>query len=437
MDTNLRPSGEEVLKLNAELEQRVAERTAELAFINERLRAEIVERMRVETELRYHAYLLENVQDAIIATDEKFAVTSWNSAAENIYGWAAEEVLGKIVHNLLRSEFTDAERAEALRSLYETGRFHTEVLQHKRDGKPIWVEGLVMALRDSTGEVTGFVTVNRDVTEHKQAEEALRQREFDLVEAQRVARLGSWRLDINTNTIRWSEELYRIFDVEKAAFDSTYGSFLARIHPDDQTRVLQVNAEARSNGEPFEVEYRVTKGNGELKHIREAGYARKDRAGAVSGLFGTAQDITEHKQTEEAIRKSEQVLREAESLGHTGSWEQNLVTGEIFNTEENLHLFFGDDHSMGTPLDDYAQAVHPDDREYVMQRRVQLLAEGGPGDIEFRVVWPDGSVHILFGRSTVVYDELGQAIRVYGPNVDMTERKKAEADNRRYAAQMA
>src|SRR5687768_4781455 len=392
--------------------------------------------MRVETELRYHAYLLENVQDAIIATDEKFAVTSWNSAAENIYGWAAEEAMGKIVHNLLRSEFTDAERAEALRSLYETGRFHTEVLQHKRDGKPIWVEGLVMALRDSTGEVTGFVTVNRDVTEHKQAEEALRQREFDLVEAQRVARLGSWRLDINTNTIRWSEELYRIFDVEKAAFDSTYGSFLARIHPDDQTRVLQVNAEARSNGEPFEVEYRVTKGNGQLKHIREAGYARKDRAGSVSGLFGTAQDITEHKQTEEAIRKSEQVLREAESLGHTGSWEQNLVTGEIFNTEENLRLFFGDDHSKGTPLDDYAQAVHPDDREYVMQRRVQLLAEGGPGDIEFRVVWPDGSVHILFGRSTVVYDELGQAIRVYGTNVDITERKKAEEDIRRYAAQM-
>ena len=71
-----------------------------------------------------------------------------------------------------------------------------------------------------------------------------------------------------------------------------------------------------------------------------------------------------------------------------------------------------------------------------MQRRAQLLAEGGPGDIEFRVVWPDGSVHILFGRSTVVYDELGQAIRVYGTNVDITERKKAEEDIRRYAAQM-
>src|SRR5262249_33958689 len=73
-----------------------------------------------------------------------------------------------------------------------------------------------------------------------------------------------------------------------------------------------------------------------------------------------------------------------------------------------------------------AQAVHPDDRELVMRRHAQLLAEGGPRDIELRVVWPDGSVHMLFGRATVVRDELGQAIRVYGTNVDITERKQAE-----------
>ena len=137
-------------------------------------------------------------------------------------------------------------------------------------------------------------------------------------------------------------------------------------------------------------------------------------------------EIIERKQAEEGIRKSEQVLREAESLGHTGSWEQNLVTGEIFNTDENLRLFFGDDRSKGTDFEDYAEAVHPDDREYVMQRRAQLLTERGPSDIEYRVVWPDGNVHVIFGRATVVYDELGQAIRVYGTNVDITERKQAE-----------
>ena len=146
-----------------------------------------------------------------------------------------------------------------------------------------------------------------DITERKQAEEALRQSEFDLAEAQRVARLGSWSFDIATDTIRWSDELYRIFDVEKTAFGGTYETCLSRLHPDDRTQVLQVNAEARSSGAPFAVEYRITTRSGQLKHIREVGYARKDSAGAVSGLFGTAQDITERKQAEAATRSLLQI----------------------------------------------------------------------------------------------------------------------------------
>src|SRR5688500_8154773 len=71
-----------------------------------------------------------------------------------------------------------------------------------------------------------------------------------------------------------------------------------------------------------------------------------------------------------------------------------------------------------------------------MLRRMQLLTERGPSDIEYRVVWPDGSVHVIFGRATVVYDELGQALRVYGTNVDITERKHAEEEIRQYAARL-
>src|SRR5205814_7440888 len=92
----------------------------------------------------------------------------------------------------------------------------------------------------------------------------------------------------------------------------------------------------------------------------------------------------------------------------------------------NLRLFFGGDHGKGARFEDFAEVVHLDDREYVSARHAQLLAEGGPRDIEYRVVWPDGTVHVLFGRATVVRDAAGRPLRVYGTNVDVTERMRAD-----------
>jgi two-component system sensor histidine kinase UhpB len=130
------------------------------------------------------------------------------------------------------------------------------------------------------------------------------------------------------------------------------------------------------------------------------------------------------------------LLGEAEQLGQTGSWEQDFVSQEIFNTDANLRLFFGEDRRKGTRLEDYIEAIHPDDRDLVVRRREQLLAGTGPGDIEYRVVWPDGSVHWIFGRATVVRDESGRPLRVYGTNADITERKSAEEELGRRTRQL-
>jgi PAS domain S-box-containing protein len=139
---------------------------------------------------------------------------------------------------------------------------------------------------------------------HEQAEAALRPSESDLAEAQRVAKLGSWRFDLATNAARWSKELYRIFEIEEQAFDGTYEAFLSCVHPDDRPRVLQTQAEARASGRSFEVEYRVLTRAGQLKTIREVGYAVKDAAGKIVSLFGTAQDITDRKRAEEALQQT-------------------------------------------------------------------------------------------------------------------------------------
>jgi PAS domain S-box-containing protein len=303
----------EIRKLNADLERRVEERTAQLAAANEHLTGEIAERKRSEEALRASEARLQAAIDAADIGLWDWDLVSrqiiWLGHHDKLFGFAPGEFDGtyprfeKCVH---------PEDLEELNRVVQHAREEESEYAHEYrviwpDGRLHWIAGRGRFVYTETGQPVRMYGAVLDITERKQAEEALRQSEFDLAEAQRVARLGSWSFDIATNTIRWSDELYRIFDVEKTAFGGTYETFLSRLHPDDRTQVLQVNAEARSSGAPFAVEYRITTRSGQLRHIREVGYARKDSAGAVSGLFGTAQDITERKQAEAATRSLLQI----------------------------------------------------------------------------------------------------------------------------------
>ncbi len=135
---------------------------------------DITERKRAEARIEYQAHLLANVHDALIATDERYMLTAWNRAAEDMYGWRADEVIGRPLSDVIRSESAEADRVEELRSLSETGRYRAEVVQYRRDGKPIIMEGTVTALRGEDGRITGYVSINRDITERKQTDVTLR-----------------------------------------------------------------------------------------------------------------------------------------------------------------------------------------------------------------------------------------------------------------------
>jgi len=176
--------------------------------------------------------------------------------------------------------------------------------------------------------------------------------------------------------------------------------------------------------------------DGERKTIENYAAPILDAEGVITGAVVINEDVTERVRAEEALRNTEKLLIDAEKLGQTGSWEQDLISGQVFNTEANGRLFFGDDRSKGTRMEDYIEAVHPDDRGWVMRRREQLDGGTGPDTIEYRVVWPDGSVHWIFGRATVVRDPAGRPVRAYGTNADVTERKNAEEELGRRAKQL-
>ena len=129
------------------------------------------ERRRAEEQLRYQANLLSNVNDAIMASDENYRITYWNHAAESLYGWSAEEALGNFGPDITQTEFPGLDTDEMLRHIREVGLWRGEVIQIKKDGTRFPCEISSLLLQDEKGTVRGYVSINRDITKRKQAEE--------------------------------------------------------------------------------------------------------------------------------------------------------------------------------------------------------------------------------------------------------------------------
>jgi len=141
--------------------------------------SDITERKKAEETMRYHASLLDNIDDAIISTDMKFNVLSWNKSAENIYGWRADEVIGKPLGEFFKPEYLNETRDDVIRMFLEQGYWKGEVIHFGKDGTPIPIFGSVLKIMDEQGNPMGAVSVNRDIRERKQAEE---QKEFEQME---------------------------------------------------------------------------------------------------------------------------------------------------------------------------------------------------------------------------------------------------------------
>ncbi|MFB6261712.1 MAG: PAS domain-containing protein, partial [Thiohalorhabdaceae bacterium] len=161
------------------------------------------------------------------------------------------------------------------------------------DGEAFPAEVLLSRIDQEEGPLLQAVV--RDITDRKQAEAALREREQELAEAQRIARVGSWVSDFRTNEIRWSDEVYRIFGLSPEEWGATQESFMAAVHPDDRKKV-QAAIEASLQGEPYDVTHRVARPNDEVRILRERGYTEFETDGEPVRMIGTVQDITQLRQ---------------------------------------------------------------------------------------------------------------------------------------------
>jgi len=179
--------------------------------------------------------------------------------------------------------------------------------EHRRkDGSSFPVEINVKYI--SVGGKDYMVAVARDITERKRAEDALRRSEAGLLEAQRLAQLGSWELDLKTNRLQWSDEIYRIFEMDRERFGATYEAFLEAVHPEDRDMVGKAYSDSLKTRTPYEIDHRLLMKDGRIKFVHEQCETHYDEAGAPVRSLGTVQDITERRLSEEELRKRDEFI---------------------------------------------------------------------------------------------------------------------------------
>jgi two-component system sensor histidine kinase/response regulator len=221
---------------------------------------------------------------------------------------------------------SDFERHMQMMRSGHPGVDNEDVLVVRRDGTTIWVLSSWSPVRDEAGNhVIGYIHRLTEHTERRRLLDALQDREIQLANAQRIARLGSWTWDVETDDVRWSPELYEIRGVDRAVFVPTFAGVAELWHPDDRDAFSNNVLKAMSHQDRYVLEARTVTQGGEIRWIRAIGEIERDADGAVVRLHGTEQDVTERRQALEAAEAATQNLMLLQQLAEAANRSSTLA----------------------------------------------------------------------------------------------------------------
>lgn len=302
-------------------------------------------------------------------------------------------------------------------------------LEHRlvmADGTVKHVHVVAHAGKDESGEPE-FVGAVMDATDRKRAEEALRQSESYLAEAQKLthAGCGAWRV-AGDEALYLSEEWFRLYGFDPKLGLSAWKARLQRMHPEDRVRVQETKDRAIREKSDYEVEYRIVLPDGTLKYNHTLGHPVLDASGDVEQFVFTTMDVTERKRAEKNLRESEAYLAEAQRLSHTGSWAWKVGAKRQFWSAETFRIYGFDPNTIEPTRETFLERVHPDDRASIELVEAELY-KGNDSEYNYRVILLDGSIKYVTSVAHPVRNDSGQVIDFVGTVMDVTERKRAEA----------
>jgi PAS domain S-box-containing protein len=398
--------------------------------IEDRKRAE--EKIRPLVDANILGTIIWNAEGAIIEANEAFL---------RLVQYGREDLGSGRVRwtDLTPPEWRECDE-RALTKLMETGTVQPYEKEYfRKDGSrvPVLVGGALF--QGGGNEGVGFVL---DLSEQKRAQEALRNSEAYLAEAQRLSRTGSWAWSPDGfmrggefHDIRyWSEECYRVLSFDPQDGLPRFEDFVQRIHPDDQPGFRELIETAIREKSEWEADYRIVHPDGPVRDIHLVGHPVLSTSGHLVEFVGTVIDVTERKRAEQALRRSEANLAEAQKLTHTGSWARRLVDRKM-KTEhlsEEWYRIYGFDPAEGAPTsEEFLERVHPEDRLEWRGITERAIVEKADYDHEFRILLPHGKVKWIRTVGHPVLSNSGDLEGFVGSSTDITELKSAEQERAR------
>jgi PAS domain S-box-containing protein len=306
-------------RVTSELDQRVVQRTAELAAVNQELKKELAERRLVEerlgqeerelkrSELR-KAAIVDSALDCIVTIDHEGCITEFNPPAEHTFGYRRDEVLGKHLADVIIPPSLREKHRQGFARYLATGEARVlgkriEMTAVRADGSEFPVELAITRIPlEGPPSFTGYL---RDITERKRARQELQRSEAFLAEAQHLSRIGSFSWRVPTDEITWSEQLYRIFQIDRDA-QVTFELIGTRIHPEDLSVFREHIERSRRDRSDVQLEFRLQMPDGVVKYVHVAAHIRGDH-GQLE-YIGAVQDVTERRSSEEALSKARSEL---------------------------------------------------------------------------------------------------------------------------------
>jgi PAS domain S-box-containing protein len=247
------------------------------------------------------------------------------------------------------SQLHPDDQARVLADMEETLTKDQSVLEYRfqhADGSWRWMHDEHSVLRDEEGNALQIVGTWLDITKRKSAEEALWENERLLREAQRIARIGNWEWDIVNNELSWSDEIYRIFGVDREQFKPSYEAYRQSLHPEDRARVTAAVNRALNGGEKYSIDFRIRLRDGTDKVVHSEGEVTLNQEGRAVRMTGTAQDVTEQAQLERDLLTTKE--QERARIGHdlhdglgqelTGISLRLRSLGQILASERSPHV---------------------------------------------------------------------------------------------------